>query len=182
MCNFFSFVVAKTGDIFYFNKEQRKSIPEGESADSHAYICSFYNIIEDKVNKYEYLKELEEDNIVFKVDKTLRSKIDYFVKNINLKELVYNSESAYYYCNEIKDDPKIRKLITNSQWAYWYCQDIKNDPKVRKLITESEWAYWYCRNIKNDPKIRKYITDSKWAFKYCLYVKDDPKVRKYVKE
>jgi len=157
MCKFFSFVVAKTGDIFYFNKEQRQSIPAGESADSHAYICSFYELNEDKVNKYEYLTELKEDNIVFDVDKTLQSKIDYFVKNINLKELVYDSKSAYNYCLHIKDDPKVRKFITESQWAYYYCKEMKDDPKVRKFITESQWAYRYCRDIKDDPEVRKYI-------------------------
>jgi len=181
MCNFFSFVVAKTGDIFYLNKEQRQSIPERDSADSHAYICSFYNLNEDKVNKYDYLKKLEEDHIVFKVDKTLQSKIDYFVKNINLKELVYNSESAYYYCF-YKDDPEVRKLITDSKWAYLYCLNNKDNPKVRKLITDSKWAYYYCLNKKDDPKVRKYITDSDWAYEYCHFIKEDPEVRKYVKE
>ena len=182
MCNFFSFVVAKTGDIFYLNKEQRKNIPAGDSPDSHAYICSYFNIQEDKVNKYEYSKELEEDNIVFKVNKTLQSKIDYFVKNINLKELVYDSKSAYKYCIDIKNDPEVRKYITDSEYAYYYCNDIKDDPKVRKLITDSVSAYKYCLNIKDDPKVRKHITESDWAYEYYLHIKDDPEVRKYIKK
>ena len=130
---------------------------EENSPDSHAFICEYYKLNEDKVNKYEYNIKLKKDNIVFKVNKTLQTKIDYFVKNLKLEELVYNSQSAYLYCRDIKDDPKIRKIITSSIWAYLYCRDIKDDPKIRKLITNSYYAYWYCRDIKDRPEVRKYI-------------------------
>ena len=58
MCKFFSFVVDKNNNKYYFDWELRKQIlcnnPEGYSPDSHASICSFYKLDEDKMNKYEY--------------------------------------------------------------------------------------------------------------------------------
>ena len=58
MCNFFSFVVDKNNNKYYFDWNQRKQLllnnPEGYSPDSHTSICSFYKLDEDKMNKYEY--------------------------------------------------------------------------------------------------------------------------------
>jgi len=58
MCKFFSFVVDKNNNKYYFDWELRKQIlcnnPEGYSPDSHASICSFFKLNEDKMNKYEY--------------------------------------------------------------------------------------------------------------------------------
>jgi hypothetical protein len=182
MCELFSFVVTKDEKIFYFNKEQRKAIPEGESADSHSYICSFYGLNEDRVNKYEYLKELERDSIAFSVNKVLQDKIDYFVKNLNLIELITNSNDAYMYCREVKDRAEVRKLITNSNYAYMYCRDVKDRAEVRKLITNSFDAYRYCLNVKDRAEVRKLITNSFDAYMYCRDVKDRAEVRKYVEK
>jgi len=181
MCNFFSFVVTKDEKIFYFNKEQRKTIPEEESPDSHSYICSFFGLNEDKVNKYEYLKELKKDSIVFEVNKVLQDKIDYFVKNLNLIELITDSFDAYKYCLNIKDRAEVRKMITDSADAYLYCRYIKDRAEVRKLITDSFDAYKYCLNIKDRAEVRKLITNSDDAYLYCRDVKDRAEVRKYIK-
>jgi hypothetical protein len=181
MCQFFSFVVTKDEQIFYLNKEQRKAIPEGESPDSHSYICSFYGLNEDKVNKYEYLKELKEDSIIFKVNKVLQDKIDYFVKNLDLVELITNSNDAYLYCRDVKDRAEVRKLITNSNDAYWYCRHVKDRAEVRKMITDSNDAYGYCRYVKDRAEVRKMITKSYYAYLYCHDIKDRADVRKYIK-
>ena len=58
MCDFFSCVSNGKGRIYYFNWEQRKEFlknnPTNLRMDSHASICEFYKLNEDKVNKYEY--------------------------------------------------------------------------------------------------------------------------------
>lgn len=181
MCKFFSFVVTKTGDIFYFNREQRLTFKNTDaSPDSHAFICSYYELNEDKVNKYECDTRLYEDNIVFKVNKTLQAKIDYFFHTINLKELVCDSASAFGYCKNIKDDDELRKLITDSYNAYRYCGEVDDDPKVRKYIIESDFAERYCQEIKDRKGVRKYITQSGDAYYYCKYVKDRPEIRKLI--
>ena len=56
MCNFFSCISDGKGKIWYFDYEIRKKIIEGKLdyyTDSHASIASFFNLNEDKLNKYE---------------------------------------------------------------------------------------------------------------------------------
>jgi hypothetical protein len=57
MCNFFSCVSDGKGNIWYFDWEVRKKILNGELSydpDSHASICDYYKLREDKCNKFEY--------------------------------------------------------------------------------------------------------------------------------
>ena len=184
MCEFFSFVMNDKGKMFYFDREQRlafnESNPKKYYIDSHASICDFYKLNEDKVNKYEYLKELEVDSKCFDLGEEKQKIMDSFIEGLDLREFVVDSFNAYMYCVDVKDDPEVRKRITDSFDAYSYCRDVKDDPKVRKLITDSDDAYDYCRDVKDDQKVRKLITDSYSAYMYCLYVKDDPEVRRYI--
>ena len=70
MCNFFSLVSDGYGNVRYFNSEIRKKILAEKldfETDSHTSICSYFELPEDKWNKYEYnplTKEFEIDNIV----------------------------------------------------------------------------------------------------------------------
>ena len=157
MCKFFSFVMNDSGKIFYFNREQRISFEEDNSKyysmDSHASICEYFNLNEDQVNKYEYLKELEVDSKCFDLGEEKQKIMDFFIEGLDLKKLVVDSYSAFEYCDGIKDIPEVRKYITDSYWAYRYCVNIKDDPEVRKYITESCWTYEYCRWIKIDQKL-----------------------------
>lgn len=163
MCNFFSFVVAKTGDIFYFNEEERKFNHKHlmGNSDSHAFICKFYQIDEDKVNKYEYNGTLTEDNIVFKVTKTLQAKIDYFVKNLNLKKLVYDGNSAYNYCRYIDDDEEIRRTyIRNMASALNYCVYVKDRTELHRFFNDIACVE-YCIRVKRPySKTKERVTNS----------------------
>ena len=67
-----------------------------------------------------------------------------------------------------------------SWYAKNYCEDVKNDPKIRKHITDSHDAYHYCREVEDDPIVRKNITDPKFAYFYCVDIKDRPEIRKYI--
>jgi hypothetical protein len=69
MCEFFSFVTNGKGKIFYFKEEDIINIEKEGNKDnleynSHASICTYYNINEDKMNKYEF----NPDTNKFKVD------------------------------------------------------------------------------------------------------------------
>ena len=52
MCKFLSLVSNGKGRVFLFNAEQRKTLLSRD-VDSHAYICEYYSIQEDKSNKWE---------------------------------------------------------------------------------------------------------------------------------
>ena len=58
MCKFFSFCTDGKTNRYYFNNEQRMNLkkdnPQKYETDSHASICKFYGLNEDKVNKYEF--------------------------------------------------------------------------------------------------------------------------------
>ena len=59
MCKFFSCVSDGHGSIRYFSAEERTEInekgnPKHYSFDSHSSICRYFEINEDKCNKYEY--------------------------------------------------------------------------------------------------------------------------------
>jgi len=45
-----------------------------------------------------------------------------------------------------------------SMWGFWYCFDIKDDPKAYNLITESQWAKFYCQYVTHRPEVAKYIS------------------------
>jgi hypothetical protein len=190
MCQFFSFTTNGDGNYYYFNHQQRmelkKDNPNHYDRDSHASICEFFGINEDKCNKYEYKPK----DGKFKIDQ-INSKDDSiraenWVKKLNFDKVIdpkdiTDSWDAYWYCRNVKDDSEVRKLITDSYDAYWYCMDVRDDPEIRKYITDSDDAYWYCRYIKDDPKVRKYITDSRYAYWYCVEVEDRPEIRKLIK-
>lgn len=93
---------------------------------------------------------------------------------------ITNSDNAYHYCKNIKDRPEVWKYITDSKSAYLYCRNIKDRPEIRKRITNSWYAYLYCRYIKDRPEIRKRIVTSRCAYLYCRYIKDRPKIRKHI--
>jgi hypothetical protein len=56
MCKLFSFCTypAKGLEKYYFDWEYRKQNLDDDGVDSHSHICHFYNLPEDKCNKYEY--------------------------------------------------------------------------------------------------------------------------------
>ena len=74
MCNCLSFLVSRTGQVFYISKEQEQDYNnkvKKSRPDSHSGIAEYYDIDEDKMNKYEYnlfSKVLKEDSIVFDYD------------------------------------------------------------------------------------------------------------------
>lgn len=68
MCKFFSVVSNGHGTIFYFDAKTRLELknnnPEGYEHDSHSSICTYFNLTEDKCNKYEFNPFTK----VFKID------------------------------------------------------------------------------------------------------------------
>ena len=63
----------------------------------------------------------------------------------------------------------------NISWnSYWYCRDIKDDPKVRKHIILEMDAYYYCMYVKDDPEVRKYIN----RYIYLKYLKELRKIKR----
>ena len=178
MCNFFSFVMDKQDNIYYLDKEQRKEcVGTYNNPDSHSFICEFYHLNEDNVNTYEFIKELKVDSEVFETTQYQKDKINYFIKNINLKDLVWDSHDAYLYCIYVDDDKEIRDKITNSYDAYMYCRYVKDRKEVRDKITNSNDAYLYCVYIKDRKEIRNKITNSNDAYLYCRDIKDRKEIK-----
>jgi hypothetical protein len=57
MCNFFSFVtdpINHPAEYYFFDWEYRKSHLDDGGVDSHSHICAYYELNEDRCNKYEF--------------------------------------------------------------------------------------------------------------------------------
>ena len=159
MCRFFSFLSNGKGK-YYFIKgcDRRKVWESGENPDSHSFIVKFYqdkgelaigNTVEDKLNKYEYY--ICEGGFKFHIDA------------INTKD---DSEEAEEWVQNMFHPDNIDYDLFDSEWAYWYCEDIKDTKEMRDRITDSIYAYWYCKIIKDTKEMRDRITDHRWIDKY----------------
>ena len=69
MCQFFSFVtdpINHPAEYYYFDWDYRKANLDDDGTDSHSHICAYYQLNEDRCNKYEYnplTKRFEIDQI-----------------------------------------------------------------------------------------------------------------------
>jgi len=76
MCEFFSFLTARTGEIIYADHKLRKKEKYNDHCDSHSWLAEHFRVQEDKLNKYEYnfmTGYLTRDSIVFDEDLDHRS-------------------------------------------------------------------------------------------------------------
>jgi len=89
MCKFFSFCTDPEkhgGKFFYFNKKQRM---EQSFPDSHSKICFYFDLEEDRINKYEYnfeTKALFVDQQNSEVDD--RVKAQKWVESLKLHDII----------------------------------------------------------------------------------------------
>ncbi len=92
MCGFFSFDSDGFGKTYYFDWVERKKLltsnPKKYKPDSHTSIASFFNLKEDKLNKYEYnplLKEFKVDQVNGPDDYTQAER---WVRGLDFKKIV----------------------------------------------------------------------------------------------
>jgi hypothetical protein len=98
MCKFFSLISDGTGKVYYFDAAVRKQIIAGtlkdrsgnvyDNTDSHSSIASYYNLIDDHCNKWEYnpftgLLERDQINTVDDFDA-----VNDFCKSLDIKTVV----------------------------------------------------------------------------------------------
>ena len=135
MCKFFSFVT-KGNRKYCMNWEQRlelmKSNPICLEPDSHTSICKFYDLDDDKVNKYEYNplnQEFTVDQINIKDDRALAErwvkKLDFatIVKPLRLNKIIHPFEIEPPEINDshlelLKLWTSVRASVWDSVWAY----------------------------------------------------------------
>lgn len=101
---------------------------------------------------------------------TEKLKLDRFIDDMD-------SEWAYHYCKNIKDEKKVRNKITDSIYAVFYCQEIKDRKELRDRITDSFSAYHYCKMVTDRKEVRDRITDSGQIYFYCKKIKDRKDMR-----
>ena len=91
MCQFFSCVSNGKGKIYYFDWKQRKEFMKENlnnySHDSHSSICAFFNLNEDKMNKYEYNPLTNQ----FKIDQINNVKDDSILIENQMKDLDFKT-------------------------------------------------------------------------------------------
>ncbi len=156
MCEFFSFVT-KGSKKYYFDWQQRqeflKSNPKGYRHDSHASICDFYKINEDRVNKYEYnplTKVFKVDQINIKDDRALAKKwvegLDFktIVEPLIIKDTVHPFEIdppekvLNFHLELLKQWASVWDSVRDSVWA-----SVRGSvwDSVRDSVWDSVWAY-----------------------------------------
>ena len=147
MCKFFSFVTVGSKK-YYFNWQDRQKLlqsnPENYEPDSHSSIAKFFNIDEDKCNKFEFnpiIKEFLVDQINIKDNQALAKK---WVEKLNFKKVI-----EPLIIHEIVHPFKItppeiteRHIELLKQWAS--VGDSVGDSvwdSVRDFVWTSVWAY-----------------------------------------
>jgi hypothetical protein len=92
MCQFFSFVtdpINHPAEYYYFDWDYRKANLDDDGTDSHSHICAYYQLNEDRCNKYEYnplTKRFEIDQINSERDDSKAA--EKWAKRIDFKTIV----------------------------------------------------------------------------------------------
>ena len=172
MCKFFSFVT-KGNRKYCMNWEQRlelmKSNPICLEPDSHTSICKFYDLDDDKVNKYEYNplnQEFTVDQINIKDDRALAErwvkKLDFatIVKPLRLNKIIHPFEIEP---PEINDSHlELLKLWTSVRASVWtsVLASVRDSvwDSVQTSVWDSVWAS---------------VWDSLWAYISDFFEIDD---------
>ena len=141
MCNFFSLISDGTGKVYYFDAAVRKQIIAGtlkdrsgnvyETTDSHSSIASYYKLIDDHCNKWEYnpltgLLERDQINTVDDFDA-----VNDFCKALDFKTVVPELiiHPIIHPFRDVSAHEVAKKDIVNlRQWA-----------SVRESVGESVW-------------------------------------------
>ena len=133
MCNFLSLVsTPQTGAIHYFDLEIRKSLKEKDinlsDFDSHSYICKYFNLDEDKSNKYEYNPYTKEFRIDQQNAKTLTG------------ETIDDREKVKAFINGLETRNEIQALIESGLYKFDYSK-LKTIPKGLVLPKGIQYLY-----------------------------------------
>jgi len=153
MCEFFSFVSDGKGELYYFDYPIRKKVLSGKlkdrngnsisEIDSHSSITAYFNLDDDKVNKYEYnpiTRYFRKDSINLRDDSGICEKK---VKKIKFDDIV-----PELLIKKIFDPIKSKKkrVIGKKEKAL-----LKNWASVGASVGDSVWA-----------SIRASVGDSGW--------------------
>ena len=159
MCNFFSFITFNRKK-YYFNAEQRASLSEDEKPDSHSYICTYYDLPEDKCNKYEFV------NNRFVIDQ------------INDKE---DSEQAERFMLKFKETESFKNIclvaVKQNGWAIQYIANPNEE--IKKLaVKQNGYTIRYIDNpseavkklaVKQNGYAIRYISSPSLAVQNLAY-------------
>ncbi len=158
MCKFFSLISDGTGKVYYFDAAVRKQIIAGtlkdrrgnvyETTDSHSSIASYYKLIDDHCNKWEYnpltgLLERDQINTVDDFDA-----VNDFCKALDFKTVVPELiiHPIIHPFRDVSVHEVAEKDIVNlRQWA-----------SVRESVGESVWASVWA-------SVRESVRESVWA-------------------
>ena len=118
MCNFLSLVETDRHVFYLFTPEQRIAHSKKPLADkrgnaykmdSHASICAFYGLDEDKVNKYEwnpYTKKIAIDRQVFDVDE---KHVQAYLDGIDWHPICGDIEGLRDFCARLREIPFFKR-------------------------------------------------------------------------
>jgi hypothetical protein len=183
MCNFFSFVTKGDGKPIYFDlktiKELEKDNPEDYNFNSHSSIVHKFisenPLIDDKVNKYEYIKgELIVDQINTKNDKNKVEKwIEHFAKSEEFyklceKAVENNIWALEFIPDHLKDYKLCEKAVENNSRALEFIPDHLKDYKLcEKAVESNGWALQFVPDHLIDYKLcEKAVENNIWALEF----------------
>jgi len=149
MCEFFSCVSDGKGNIWYLDWNIRKKIIDGElsyNADSHASICDYYKLREDKCNKYEYnpftgkftVDMLNNKDDSIRVERKVR-KLDFsnVVPQLIIKPIYHPLKKTQYRVS--KKDIKNLKQWTSVMYSVRYSVRTSVGTSVMHSVRASIW-------------------------------------------
>ena len=171
MCNFFSLISDGTGKVYYFDAAVRKQIIAGtlkdrsgnvyETTDSHSSIASYYKLIDDHCNKWEYnpltgLLERDQINTVDDFDA-----VNDFCKALDFKTVVPELiiHPIIHPFRDVSAHEVAKKDIVNlRQWA-------SVGESVRASVGASVRAsVWASVGESVWDSVRASVGDSVWAY------------------
>ena len=175
MCNFFSLISDGTGKVYYFDAAVRKQIIAGtlkdrsgnvyETTDSHSSIASYYKLIDDHCNKWEYnpitgLLERDQINTVDDFDA-----VNDFCKALDFKTVVPELiiHPIIHPFRDVSAHEVAKKDIVNlRQWASVRASVWES---VRESVGASVWeSVWASVRESVGAYISSYFDLQQWKY------------------
>ena len=146
MCRFFSCISNGKGKLYYFDSKLRKELKNSDyDMDSHTSIADYFQLNEDKCNKYEYnplTKAFTRDQMNTRDDSEIvqkqLDKMDWkmIVPELMIKDIIH----------PFKDFD--RKRVTR--------KDIENLKKWRKVVFSVRYSVWY--SVENSVRYSLWVS------------------------
>ena len=170
MCDFFSCVSDGKGRIWYFDKNIRKKIIDEElsyDTDSHASICDYYKLREDKCNKYEYNPLTKEFTIDMLNNKDDSIRVEKKVRKLDFSNIVPQLivKPIYHPLKKTRYRVSKKDIENLKQWvSVWYSVRYSVRVSVGDSVVDSVgYSVWDSVRGSVEDSVRASVWYSVWG-------------------